>query len=257
MKLQLTRPIVFFDLETTGVDVMKDRIVEISMVKLLPDGNIIEYTQRVNPDIPIPEQASQVHHITNDDVANEPKFAELASTLAQNFSGCDIAGFNSNRFDLPLLLEEFNRAGVIFDISDVRLIDVQTIFHKKEPRNLIAAYKYYCDKDLTDAHSASADTMATYEVLMAQLEKYEDLPTTVDKLSEFSSQTRNIDIMGRLIYDDQNREVINFGKHKGELAEKVLATEPGYFSWIANGQFSQNTKDCFARIKKKYSKKRD
>ena len=249
MKLNLRRPLVFFDLETTGVNILKDRIVEISIVKLMPDGSEIVKTRRVNPEMPIPAEATAVHHITDEDVASEPTFRQIAKSLAQLFVGCDIAGFNSNRFDIPLLDQEFQRANVDFDFGKAHFIDVQTIFHKKEPRTLVAAYRFYCGKNLEDAHSAAADTMATYEVLKAQLERYDDLPCDVEALSEFASQNRNVDFVGRLIYDDQKREVINFGKYKGRIAEEVLCTDPGYYNWIMQGDFTKNTKDAFTRIK--------
>lgn len=248
MKLQLKKPIIFFDLETTGTNVTNDRIVEISLIKVMPDGREIEKTRRINPCMPIPAEATAVHHITDADVANEPTFKQIAASLAEMFTGCDIAGFNSNRFDIPVLDQEFRRAGIAFDFSRARFVDVQTIFHKKEQRTLTAAYRFYCDKDLTDAHSANADTRATYEVLMAQLDRYDDLPNDIDALSDFSSQNRNVDLMGRLVYDDKRREVINFGKYKGRVAEEVLGRDSGYYSWIMQGDFPQNTKDCFTRI---------
>ena len=197
-----------------------------------------------------------MHHITDEDVKNEPEFRKVARSLADFFAGCDIAGFNSNRFDIPLLDQEFQRAGVDFDFSKARFVDVQTIFHKKEQRTLVAAYKFYC-KDLGDeAHSAAGDTMATYEVLKAQLDRYEDLPNDIEALSEFSSQNRNVDFMGRLIYDEQRREVINFGKYKGRLAEEVLKNDPGYYSWIMQGDFTKNTKDAFTRIRLRHAMKK-
>ncbi len=254
MKLTLRRPIVFFDLETTGTNISHDRIVEISIVKVMPDGTEVVKTRRVNPEMPIPAEATAIHHITDEDVRNEPTFRQIAKSLAQLFVGCDIAGFNSNRFDIPLLDQEFQRADVDFDFSKARFIDVQTIFHKKEPRTLVAAYRFYCGKDLEEAHSASADTMATYEVLKAQLERYDDLPCEVEALSEYASQSRNVDFVGRLVYDDQKREVINFGKYKGRLAEEVLRTDPGYYAWIMQGDFTKNTKDAFTRIKLRQSK---
>lgn len=247
--LSLKRPIVFFDLETTGTNISHDRIVEISLVKVMPDGTEIVKTRRVNPEMPIPAEATAIHHITDEDVRNEPTFRQIAKSLAQIFTGCDIAGFNSNRFDIPLLDQEFQRADVDFDFGKARFIDVQTIFHKKEPRNLTAAYSFYCGKNLEDAHSASADTMATYEVLKAQLVRYEDLPLDVAELSEYACQNRNVDFVGRLIYDDLHREVINFGKYKGRVAEEVLKADPSYYTWIMNGDFTKNTKDVFTRIK--------
>lgn len=215
MKLNLRRPLVFFDLETTGINITKDRIVELSYIKVLPDGSDVRKTIRVNPGMHIPEQATAVHHITDEDVKDKPLFKEIAKTLAKDFEGCDFAGFNSNRFDIPLLMEEFLRAGVDFDISKRKFIDIQTIFHKMEQRTLTAAYKFYCDKDLDNAHSANADTEATYEVLQAQLDRYPNLENDVDFLSKFSSQNRNVDLAGRIILNDNNVEVFNFGKYKG------------------------------------------
>ncbi len=249
MKLNLSRPIIFFDLETTGTDIMRDRIVEISMIKVMPDGSDIQRTVRVNPGCPIPAEATAIHHITDADVADKPAFREIAPALAESFAGCDIAGFNSNRFDIPLLAEEFARAGIDFDFSAARFVDVQTIFHKREQRTLSAAYRFYCSKELEEAHSANADTRATYEVLMAQLDHYGDLPNDIALLAEYSTQNRNVDLMGRLIYDDLHREVINFGKYKGQLAADVLRRDPGYFSWIQQGEFPSNTKRAFMAIK--------
>lgn len=248
MKLNLTRPLVFFDLETTGTNITHDRIVEISIVKVMPDGTDTERTRRINPGMPIPAEATAVHHITDADVANEPSFKHIAKSLAEMFKDCDIAGFNSNRFDIPLLLEEFNRAGINLDLSRTRFIDVQTIFHKKEQRTLSAAYRFYCGKNLDDAHSASADTRATYEVLKAQLDRYDDLTNDVKSLSDYSSHGNNVDFAGRLVYDDNHREVINFGKYKGQLAEDVLRKDSGYYGWIMQGDFPQNTKDAFAMV---------
>ena len=249
MKLKLTRPLVFFDLETTGTSVTNARIVEISLVKLMPDGSVYEKTRRINPEMHIPEEATAIHHITDEDVAKEPTFRQVANSLSQIIAGCDIAGYNSNRFDIPLLDREFERAGIDFDLSKSRMIDVQTIYHKKAPRTLVAAYRYYCGKELEGAHGALADTRATMEVLLAQLEKYDDVPCDISALAEYSSPNRNVDIMGRLIYDDKNREIINFGKYKGRVAEEVLAADPGYYSWIMQGDFARNTKQAFTRIK--------
>lgn len=249
MQLRLQRPIIFFDLETTGTNITHDRIVEISIIKVLPSGEEQERTRRINPEMPIPAEATAIHHITDADVANEPTFRQLAKSLAEIFADCDIAGFNSNRFDIPLLLEEFHRAGIVLDLSATRFVDVQTIYHKMEPRNLSAAYKYYCGQDLEAAHSANADTRATLEVLKAQLDKYPELTNDVKALSEFSCHNRNVDFAGRLIYNDANKEVINFGKYKGQLAEDVLRRDPGYYSWVQQGDFQQNTKDAFARIR--------
>ncbi len=249
MELKLKRPIIFFDLETTGINIMTDRIVEISFIKIMPNGEEIERTRRINPGIPIPAEATAVHHITDEDVADCPTFRQVARDLANQMVGCDIAGFNSNRFDIPMLDQEFHNAGVDFDFSKARFVDVQTIFHKKEQRTLVAAYRFYCDKELDGAHSANADTRATYEVLKAQLDRYPDLVNDIESLSAFSSQNRNVDLMGRLIFNDKNQEVINFGKYKGRLAEEVLHTDPGYYNWIQQGEFAENTKRAFTRIR--------
>lgn len=249
MELNLRKPIIFFDLETTGINITHDRIVEISVIKIMPNGETTERTRRVNPEMPIPAEATAVHHITDADVANEPTFKMIAKSLAQMFTGCDIAGYNSNRFDVPMLDQEFRRAGVDFDFSSARMIDVQTIFHKKEQRTLEAAYRFYCSKQLDGAHSALADTRATYEVLKAQLDHYDDLQNDIAFLSDYSAQNRNVDFMGRLVYDDCHREVVNFGKYKGRLAEEVLRTDPSYYNWIMQGDFSQNTKDAFTAVR--------
>ncbi len=253
MQLNLKKPIIFFDLETTGTSVLNDRIVEISMIKVMPNGEERSRTIRVNPERHIPEEATAVHHITDADVADKPTFKQIAKDLAQSFTGCDIAGYNSNRFDVPMLSEEFARAGVDFDFSRANFIDVQTIFHKKEQRTLVAAYRFYCDKDLEDAHSAEGDTRATYEVLMAQLDRYSDLPNDVEALAKFSSQNRNVDLMGRIVLNDQGIETINFGKYKGKPVAEVLKSDPGYYSWILQGDFPQDTKKAFTRIKLKNS----
>lgn len=248
MELNLSRPLVFFDLETTGTNITTDRIVEISTVKVMPDNTIIEKTRRINPGIHIPEESTAIHHITDDDVKDCPTFKQIASSLAQFMTGCDIAGYNSNRFDIPLLSEEFFRAGISFDFTRARFIDVQTIFHKKEQRTLSAAYRFYCNAELENSHSANADTLATLAVLKAQLDRYPDLVNEVEALAEFSSQNRNVDLMGRMILDDKGREVINFGKHKGKLAADVLRTEPAYFAWIQQGDFTRDTKNAFLRV---------
>ncbi|MGM9832446.1 MAG: exonuclease domain-containing protein [Candidatus Limisoma sp.] len=249
MELKLQNPLIFFDLETTGVNASKDRIVEISYIKLMPNGTEVEKTLRINPEMHIPEEATAVHGITDADVADKPRFKDIAKELARVFEGCDIAGFNSNRFDVPLLAEEFLRADVEVDFSRRRFVDVQTIFHKMEQRTLSAAYKFYCGKDLDDAHSANADTRATYEVLKAQLDKYPSLQNDVDFLSKFSTHNRNVDLAGRIVYNDNNVEVFNFGKYKGIPVEEVLKTDSGYFGWILNGDFPQNTKNVLTNIK--------
>ncbi len=249
MKLNLTTPIVFFDLETTGTDINKDRIVEICYLKVWPNGNEDAHNMRINPEMHIPEEASKVHGIYDKDVENCPKFKEVAKNIAKDFEGCDIAGFNSNRFDVPLLAEEFLRASVDIDLARHRFIDVQVIYHKKEQRTLSAAYQFYCGKNLEDAHTALADTRATYEVLKAQLDKYPDLQNDVKFLSDYSSFSRNVDFAGRMVYDDQGNEVFNFGKYKGQLVKDVLAKDPGYYGWILGSDFTLNTKAALTRIR--------
>lgn len=253
MELNLTKPIIFFDLETTGVNFQTDRIVEISYIKIHPNGTEESRTIRVNPERPIPAEATAVHHITDEDVANERTFKEIARELARIFTGCDIGGFNSNKFDIPLLMEEFIRAGVDdFDPSRCRLIDVQTIFHKMEQRTLVAAYKFYCEKDLEDAHSAQADTRATYEVLKAQLDRYPSLKNDIDFLSDFSTQKKNVDLAGRIVYNEQGCETFNFGKHKGKTVNEVFATDPNYCDWIQKSDFAENTKRVVLRLYTKF-----
>lgn len=250
MELNLRNPLIFFDLETTGVNAAKDKIVEISYIKVYPNGKEESNTIRINPGRHIPEEATAVHHITDDDVKNCPSFKDVAKELSRVFEGCDIAGFNSNRFDLPLLVEEFLAAGVNSDMTKRKFIDVQTIFHKMEQRTLVAAYKFYCGKNLEDAHSADADTRATYEVLKAQLDRYPSLQNDVDFLSEFSTQNKNVDFAGRIIYNDKNVEVFNFGKHKGCPVEEVFRTiDRGYYDWMMQGDFPQNTKNVITNIK--------
>ncbi len=249
MKLNLTCPVVFFDLETTGTDINKDRIVEICYLKVWPNGNEDAHTMRINPGMHIPEESSQVHGIYDDDVKDCPTFKEVAKNIAKDFEGADIAGFNSNRFDVPLLAEEFLRADVDIDLARHRFIDVQVIFHKKEQRTLSAAYQFYCGKNLEDAHTALADTRATYEVLKAQLDKYPDLQNDMKFLSDYSSFTKNVDFAGRMVYDDNGAEVFNFGKYKGQLVKDVLAKDPGYYSWILNSEFTLNTKAALTRIR--------
>lgn len=249
MKLNLKNPIVFFDLETTGVNITSDRIVEISYLKVFPNGNEVSRTMRINPEMHIPEQASEVHGIYDDDVKDCTTFKQVAKDVANDFEGADIAGFNSNRFDVPLLAEEFLRAGVDLDMTRRKFIDVQVIFHKMEQRTLSAAMKFYCGKELEGAHSADADTRATYEVLQAQLDRYDELQNDIVWLSEFSSHTRNVDFAGRIVYDDKGVEVFNFGKYKGIPVVEVLRRDPGYYSWMMQGDFSLNTKQVLTRIK--------
>ena len=248
MKLNLTKPLVFFDLETTGVQVGSDRIVEICLLKVEINGEVSSLVHRVNPGMTIPQQSIDIHGITDEMVRDKPTFKELAAEIANYIGDSDLAGYNSNHFDLPLLAEEMMRAGVNIDLKKKKMVDVFTIFQRQEPRNLVAAYKFYCGKDLTNAHSADADTMATYEVLMAQLEKY-DIPVDVDGLAEFTAgNTRLADFAGRIAYDAQGVEVFNFGKYKGQRVADVFRRDPGYYGWIQNGDFPQYTKNVFTRL---------
>ena len=249
MKLNLERPIVFFDLETTGIDIVKDRIVEICLLKVFPNGNEEAKTMRINPGIHIPEEASKINGIYDSDVADSPRFADVAKDIAAFLEGCDLGGFNSNNFDIPLLAEELLRAGVKADLKACRSIDVSNIYRKLERRTLIAAYKFYCQKDLTDAHTALADTRATYEVLCAQLDHYpEDLQNDVDFLATYSRANRNVDYAGRIVYDANGVETFNFGKYKGQPVVAVLGRDPGYYSWIMQGEFTLNTKQVLTEI---------
>jgi DNA polymerase-3 subunit epsilon len=247
--INLNKPLCFFDLESTGTNIVKDRIVEISILKLLPNQNKEIKTWLVNPEIPIPAVVTAIHGIKDEDVAEHPTFKELSSKITQFIKGCDLAGYNSNRFDIPMLAEEMLRADQEFDLKNVHCIDVQTIFHKKEKRTLEAAYKFYCNKDLTDAHSAEADTNATYEVLEGQLTKYDDLQNDVKWLAEFSKHKEFADFAGFIRFDEEGKEVFSFGKHKGKLVEEVLDKEPGYFGWIQNADFPRYTKKVLTAIK--------
>lgn len=257
MKLKLTRPLVFFDLETTGLNIASDRIVELSYYKVFPDGQAEGKTLRLKPtymmlgqevQMPISPEASAVHGIYDEDLADKPTFKDVAASLAAVLDGADLAGYNSNHFDLPLLAEEFMRAGVDVDLKSKRMIDVFTIFQRQEPRSLVAAYKFYCGKDLTNAHAADADTMATYEVLKAQLERYE-LPDDVDGLADFTTGTvRFADFAGRIAYDADGVEIFNFGKYKGQRVADVFRRDLGYYGWIQNGDFPQYTKAVFTRV---------
>ena len=262
MNLNLRNPIVFFDLETTGINIAADRIVEIAMLKISPDGSEDEKLLRINPEMPIPTKASEIHGIYDEDIKDAPTFKEVGKSLVKFIEGCDLAGFNSNRFDIPLLAEEFLRVDIDIDLKKRKFVDVQAIFHKMEKRTLAAAYKLYCNKSLVDAHSAMADTKATYEVLKAQLDQYIDteyedaagkkskpIINDIDKLSEFSSYDRNVDFLGRIVYDENGVEVFNFGKNKGVPVEKVLQDQPGYYGWIMNGDFPLYTKKVLTAIK--------
>lgn len=285
MKLNLTKPLIVFDLETTGLDLVKDRIIQISYIKVCPDGTEIRKNIFINPGITIPQEITELTGITNDDVKEQPKFKELASTLAEEFKGCDFAGFNSNHFDIPMLAEEFLRAGIDFDFGKSRLIDVQTIFHKMERRNLAAAYKFYCGRKMEDdfeAHRADQDTEATYRVLQAELDMYapgkqeepeRQLNNNMDELAEFSKTNNNVDFAGRIVWKemkdsagkvltDKNgeprmQETFNFGKYKGWSVKEILNRDPGYFSWMLSSDFTYNTKQVLTRIRlKEYNNKK-
>ena len=250
MKLNLKNPLVFFDLETTGTNINSDRIVEICYLKVYPNGNDDAKTLRINPEMHIPEQASAVHGIYDDDVKDCPTFKDVAKKIADDIEGCDLAGFNSNRFDIPVLAEEFLRAGVDIDLMKHKFVDVQVIYHKLEQRTLSAAYKFYCGKNLEDAHTAEADTRATYEVLKAQLDKYPDvLENDITFLSQYSNFNKNVDFAGRIVYNEQGVEVFNFGKYKGMPVLEVLQRDPGYYSWILQGDFTLNTKNVLTKIR--------
>lgn len=262
MELNLTKPLAVFDLETTGIKVASDRIVEISIVKILPDGDQKIYTRKINPTIPIPAKTTEIHGITDADVKDAPTFKEVAHELNQFIGNSDLAGYNSNKFDIPLLVEEFLRADVDFDIRGRRFVDVQNIFHKMEPRTLKAAYKFYCGKELLNNHSAEADTLATYEVLKAQLDMYkgvkiktkegkeiEPVVNNIAALSEFSVQYQNVDLIGHIVFDDKQEEVFNFGKYKGKSVEKIFEKEPSYYDWMMKGDFPLSTKKVITSIK--------
>jgi len=284
MKLNLKRPLIIFDLETTGLDFVKDRIIQISYIKVFPDGHEERQNYMVNPGRPIPQEVEQLTGITNAAVADKPTFNQLASRLNADFAGCDFAGFNSNHFDIPMLAEEFLRSGIDFDFAKSRLIDAQTIFHKMERRNLSAAYKFYCGREMDEdfaAHRADQDTEATYRVLMGELDKYSpdnepdserQLQNDMDFLAQFSKQNNNVDFAGRIVWaevkgvdgkpvlDDNGQpklvETFNFGKHRGETVASVLRYDPGYFSWVLGGDFTYNTKQVLTRIRLRESKNR-
>lgn len=249
MSLKLNKPLCFFDLETTGINVGKDRIVEISVLKVFPNGNKESKTLRVNPGIPIPAEASSVHGITDEDVENEPLFKEIAPQIWEIMKDSDIAGYNSNRFDVPLLAEEFLRNGFDFDLEKHRLVDVQVIFFKKEPRDLTAAYQFYCGKTMQNAHSAEADVEATYEIFKAQLEKYDDLENDIKFLSEFTTQRQCADLAGMIGINEKGIEVFNFGKYKGQGVKDVFEKDLGYYGWIQNADFPLYTKKVLTKIK--------
>jgi len=249
MELNLKRPICFFDLETTGVNVVNDRIVEISILKVFPNETQESKTWLVNPGCPIPKETTAIHGISDEKVANEPLFKELAHTIHDMIKDSDLAGYNSNKFDIPLLAEEFLRVGIEFSMGKRKAVDIQNIFHRMEQRTLTAAYKFYCQKDLENAHSAEADTTATYEILKSQLDKYDDeLENNIDFLSDFSNRQRVVDFAGFIAYNEDDREIFTFGKYKGVLVEEVLKTNPGYFGWMQKAEFPLYTKKVLTAI---------
>jgi DNA polymerase III subunit epsilon len=249
LNLNLKKPIAFIDLETTGINVTTDRIVEFSVLKIAPNGKEEWLTARVNPEIPIPPKTTSIHGITDEDIADAPTFKEVGKKLAAFLEGCDLAGYNAIKFDIPVLAEEFLRVNIDFNFRKRRYVDVQVIFHKKEQRTLAAAYLFYCKKELEGAHGSKADTAATFEVLKSQLDRYADLENDMDKLADFSSFNSNVDFAGRIILDENGVEVFNFGKHKGKPVETVFADEPAYYSWMMNGEFPLYTKKVLTEIK--------
>jgi DNA polymerase-3 subunit epsilon len=249
MSLKLKKPIVFFDLETTGVQVSTDRIVEISILKVFPNGNKESKTWLVNPTIPIPAATTAIHGITDKKTENEPTFKELAAEISELIHNCDLAGYNSNKFDIPLLAEEFLRVGIDFDMENRKAVDVQNIFHKLEQRTLVAAYQFYCNKNLENAHSAEADTTATYEVLLAQLNKYEELENDIDFLANFSERGGKFaDMAGFVRFNEKGEEILSFGKYRDITLAKIWQDNPGYFSWIQNAEFPRFTKNVMSKF---------
>jgi DNA polymerase-3 subunit epsilon len=249
MSINLHKPICFFDLETTGINVGKDRIVEISVLKVFPNGNKESKTIRVNPEMPISREATSVHGITNADVENEPTFREIAPQIWEMMKDSDIGGYNSNRFDVPLLVEEFLRNGFDFDMDKHRFVDVQVIFFKKEPRDLSAAYQFYCGKTLENAHSAAADVEATYEIFKAQIERYDDLENDIKFLSDYTTQRKTADLAGMIGFNEKGQEIFNFGKYKGQVVIEILEKDQGYFGWIQNAEFPLYTKKVLTKIR--------
>ncbi|RZK43224.1 MAG: 3'-5' exonuclease [Pedobacter sp.] len=270
MKLKLKRPLAFFDLEATGINVGTDRIVEIAILKAMPDGTELIKTLRINPEIPIPLTTSLIHGIYDEDIASAPRFKDVASEIAEFLGDSDLAGYNSNKFDIPMLLEEFLRAGIDFDMTGRKFVDVQNIFHQMEQRTLKAAYKFYCNEEIVNAHSAEADIKATYEVLLAQLDRYKDtvfedkkgnistpVINDVDALHEFTNIHNPVDFAGRMVYNENGEEVINFGKHKGKIVEQIFDTEPSYYAWMKQGDFPLYTKKKLDEIWARWSKKKE
>ena len=248
MSLQLSRPIAFIDLETTGVNLSTDRIVEVAIVKILQDGTRQVKRKLLNPEMPIPPHVTDIHGITDAMVKDAPTFKQSGNELKQFIEGCDLGGYNSNRFDIPMLMEEFLRAGMTVDISNKRMVDVQHIFYTMEPRTLSAAYKFYCEKELTDAHSAEADVNATIDVLLSQIKRYPQLGSSVDSILSTSGEEKIVDYARRFVFDDKGLEVFNFGKHKGRPVTDVLRAEPQYYDWMMRGDFPLHTKQKLTEI---------
>ena len=249
MQLNLRRSLAFIDLETTGINIATDRIVEISVLKITPEGKEEWMISRINPEMPIPPKSTAIHGISDADVASSPTFREIAKNLTSFLEGCDLSGYNALKFDIPVLAEEFLRVNVDFNFKKRKYVDVQVIFFKKEQRTLSAAYQFYCDKSLQNAHSSKADTLATYEVLKAQLDRYPDLLNDIEKLSDFSAHNTSADFIGRIIFDENGVETFNFGKHKGKSVEQVFKDDPAYYSWMMNGDFPLYTKKIITEIK--------
>lgn len=247
--LHLKRPFIIFDLETTGISISRDRIIELAYIKVFPNGEEEKRNMRFNPEMPIPIESSMIHGIYDNDVEHEPTFASKAKELAELFAGCDFGGFNSNKFDFPMLVEEFLRSQVDFETENRKFVDAQRIFHQMEQRNLAAAYKFYCNKDLINAHSADADTQATYEVLLAQISRYENLQNDIDFLHQFSGQSNNVDLAGRMVLNDKGIAVFNFGKHKGKGVKAIFKAEPSYYQWMMDNDFPLETKRKLTKIK--------
>jgi DNA polymerase-3 subunit epsilon len=249
MSINLHKPLVFFDIESTGINTFKDRIIELYLIKLMPDGSEQHLHEYFNPGMPIPPEATAIHGITDEFVKDKPLFEAKVHDLKNFFHNCDFAGFNSNKFDVPLLVEEFYRAGVEFELENRKFVDAMRIFHVMEPRNLAAAFKFYCNRDLDNAHSAKYDTIATFEILKAQIERYPDLGNTVDELHKKSAQGNQVDLAGRIIYNEKQQEVFNFGKYKGRLVKEVLKKDPSYYDWMVQNDFAANTKAVLTRIR--------
>ncbi|MBU79408.1 MAG: DNA polymerase III subunit epsilon [Flavobacteriales bacterium] len=254
MKLKIKRPLCFFDLETTGISITNDRIVEMAVIKLYPNEKTEKKVWLINPQIPIPKEVSAIHGITDQMVSEAPSFKQLSKSIYNFIKGCDLAGYNSDRFDIPLLMEELLRSEINFDTKNLKTVDVQTIFHKMEQRNLSAALEFYCDKKIEKAHSAAVDTQATYDVLMAQLDRYDNLEPNISFLNDFTTRKKSVDFAGYIIFNKEGKECFSFGKHKGKNVQEILDKEPGYFGWLLNAEFPLYTKKILTEIRIRHSK---